>query len=70
MAPSVMGAVKEAIDTDRRPGRFLITGSVGADTSGHLWPGTGRVVTLGMYPLRVAEPLERRTRPIIDRLDG
>ena len=55
-------------DHHRRPGRFLITGSVGADTSGHLWPGTGRVVTLGMYPLTVAEQLERRTRPIIDRL--
>ncbi len=27
MAPEVLSAVKRAVDTDRRPGRFLITGS-------------------------------------------
>ena len=68
MVPSVMGAVKRAIDADRRPGRFLITGSVDASASGRLWPGTGRVVTLSMYPLTMAEQLERGTRPLIDRL--
>lgn len=68
MAPSVMGAVKRSIDTDRRPGRFLITGSVGSGAAAHLWPGTGRVVTLNMYPLTVAEQRERPTRPLVDRL--
>ena len=68
MLPSVMGAVKRAVDTDRRPGRFLITGSARTDTAGHLWPGTGRVVMLSMYPLTVAEQLQRRTYPFVDRV--
>lgn len=29
--PSVLGAVKRAVDDDPRPGRFLLTGSVRAD---------------------------------------
>lgn len=29
--PGVLGAVKRAVDADYRPGRFLLTGSVGAD---------------------------------------
>ena len=68
MVPSVMGAVKRAVDTERRPGRFLITGSARSDTAGQLWPGTGRVVILPMYPLTIAEQLERPTRPLIDRV--
>ncbi len=68
MLPSVMGAVKRAVDTERRPGRFLITGSARSDTADQLWPGTGRVVILPMYPLTMAEQLERPTRPFIDRV--
>ena len=68
MLPSVMGAVKRAVDTERRPGRFLITGSARSDTTDQLWPGTGRVVMLPMYPLTVAEQLGRPTHPIVDRL--
>lgn len=29
--PAVLGAVKRAVDSERRPGRFLLTGSVYAD---------------------------------------
>ena len=66
--PSVMGAVKRAVDSERRPGRFLITGSARSNTDERLWPGTGRVVMLPMYPLTVAEQLGRPVRPFIDRV--
>lgn len=42
--PSVLAAVKRAVDDDPRPGRFLLTGSVEADLVAQIWPGTGRVV--------------------------
>ena len=66
--PSVMGAVKRAVDSERRPGRFLITGSARSNTDERLWPGTGRVVIVPMYPLTVAEKLGRPVRPFIDRV--
>ena len=68
MLPSVMGAVKRAVDSERRPGRFLITGSARRDVDDQLWPGTGRVVMLAMYPLTVAEQMERPIYPFIDRV--
>ncbi len=69
--PSVLGAVKRAIDADPRAGRFVLTGSVRADIEAETWPGTGRVVRVGMFPMTVAERLQRATRPLVDRLlDG
>jgi predicted AAA+ superfamily ATPase len=53
--PSVLGAVKRAVDRDPRPGRFLLTGSVRADFKGASWPGTGRVVRIPMYGMTVRE---------------
>jgi len=66
--PAVMGAVKRAVDSERRPGRFLITGSARSNTDERLWPGTGRVVMLAMHPLTVAEALGTPPRPFIDRV--
>lgn len=66
--PTVLGAVKRAIDVDPRPGRFLLTGSVRADIDAETWPGTGRVVRVAMMPMTVRERLERTTRPFIDRV--
>lgn len=66
--PAVMGAVKRAVDAERRPGRFLITGSARSNTDARLWPATGRVVMVPMHPLTVAESLDRPTRPFIDRV--
>lgn len=69
--PAVLSAVKRAVDEDRRPGRFLLTGSVRADIDAETWPGTGRVVRVDMYPLTVAEQVGSGTRPLVDRLaDG
>lgn len=53
--PSVLGAVKRAVDHDPRPGRFVLTGSVRADLDAATWPGTGRVVRLPMYGMSVRE---------------
>lgn len=66
--PAVLGAVKRAVDADPRPGRFILTGSVRADIEAETWPGTGRVVRVGMFPMTVVERLEASTRPILDRL--
>lgn len=53
--PGVLAAVKRAVDDDRQPGRFLLTGSVRADLQGETWPGTGRLVRLGMHTLNRRE---------------
>jgi predicted AAA+ superfamily ATPase len=53
--PSVLGAVKRAVDRDPRPSRFVLTGSVRADLEAATWPGTGRVVRVPMYGMTVRE---------------
>ena len=68
--PEVLGAVKRAVDSDNRPGRYLLTGSVRADIDTETWPGTGRVVRVPMYPLTVAEQIGNITQPLVDRLVG
>lgn len=55
--PTVLGAVRRAVDADSRPGRFLLTGSVRAELEHEVWPATGRVVRLPMYPMTVREQL-------------
>lgn len=37
------------------PNRFLLTGSVRADLEREIWPGTGRVQRLAMYPMTLRE---------------
>ena len=68
--PEVLGAVKRAVDSDNRPGRYLLTGSVRADIDTETWPGTGRVVRVAMYPLIIAEQKGNVTQPLVDRLVG
>lgn len=55
VVPGVLGAVKRLVDQDPRPGRFIITGSVRASLVADTWPGTGRLLTVPMYGLTVAE---------------
>jgi len=55
--PEVIGAVKRAVDTDPRPGRFIVTGSVRGDLGGELWPGTGRLIRIPLYGMTVREQL-------------
>jgi predicted AAA+ superfamily ATPase len=67
--PAVLGAVKRAVDSDFRPGRFLLTGSARADLDAETWPGTGRVVRMSMYGLSRREVEGRADGPsFIDRL--
>ena len=56
-APEIIGAVKRAIDTDlsRKPGRFVITGSVRAPGGRAMWPGTGRLIRVRMFGLTQGE---------------
>lgn len=53
--PEVLGAVKRAVDADPRPGQFILTGSVRAELTNELWPGTGRVVRMSLYGLTERE---------------
>jgi predicted AAA+ superfamily ATPase len=67
--PSVLGAVKRAVDDDPRPGRFLLTGSVRADLQAETWPGTGRLVRLRLYGITARELMRRSSGPLfVDRL--
>ena len=66
--PGVLGAVKRAVDAERRAGRFILTGSVGADTDPALWPGTGRLIRIGMHPMTVRELSAVPPRPFVSQL--
>lgn len=61
--PSVLGAVRRAVDADPRPGRFFVTGSVRAELQSQVWPGTGRLVRVEMHPMTVREQLGGVTGP-------
>ena len=56
-APEILGAIKRAVDADRSssPGRFIVTGSVRAAPQAATWPGTGRLIRVGMHGLTWAE---------------
>jgi uncharacterized protein len=55
--PEVLAAVKRAVDTDREPGQFLLSGSVRATLDIATWAGTGRVIRIGMLPVTEREQL-------------
>jgi uncharacterized protein len=61
--PSVLGAVKRAVDADPSPGRFLLTGSVRGDIDAETWPGTGRLVRLRMFGFSERELAARIAGP-------
>ncbi len=69
--PGILGAVRRAVEADPHPNRFYVTGSVRAELEHEVWPGTGRLVRLTMYPMTVREQLGRSGPPLLDRLaDG
>jgi predicted AAA+ superfamily ATPase len=64
MVPSVLGAVKRAVDTGQGRGRFIVTGSVHGRLDQPTWPGTGRLIQIGMTGLTVRELIrDDLTRP-------
>ena len=66
--PGVLGAVKRACDAEPRPGRFILTGSIRAETEVETWPGTGRVTRMAVYPMTVGERLGAPEVPLVDRI--
>ncbi|MXW95031.1 MAG: ATP-binding protein [Acidimicrobiaceae bacterium] len=66
--PEMLGAVKRACDRDSRPGRFILTGSVRAQTDHRTWPGTGRVTRVEMFPLTVGELTGATVPALVDRV--
>ncbi|MHB8464483.1 MAG: ATP-binding protein [Acidimicrobiales bacterium] len=67
--PTVLGAIKRAVDNDPAPGQFLITGSVRADLEAATWPGTGRITRVAMLGLTTRERRGEVQRPgLIDRV--
>jgi len=52
--PSIWDAVRRAVDQDHTPGRFLLTGSA-SPTTPPTHSGAGRIVTLRMRPMSLAE---------------
>jgi uncharacterized protein len=51
VVPSILGAVKRAVDDETGAGRYLLTGSTQSDLTVDGWPATGRVTRLTMYGL-------------------
>src|SRR3984885_589169 len=66
--PGVLGAARRAVEADPHANRFYVTGSVRAELEHEVWPGTGRLVRLTMYPMTVAEQLGHRGPPLLDKL--
>jgi len=66
--PGVLGAVKRAVDAERRPGRFILTGSIRSEADPALWPGTGRLIRMNMHPLTVREQLSKPPRHFVSGL--
>ena len=67
--PGVLGAVKRAVDDRWEPGRFLLTGSVRARSTNETWAGTGRVITMPLVGLSMAERTGNVGRaPFLDRM--
>ncbi len=68
-APDLLRAVKLAIDRDRRPGRFLLTGSANVRLlRGVSETLAGRVAILELHPFAWAEALGRAAPDTIPRL--
>ncbi|MGH7882906.1 MAG: ATP-binding protein [Candidatus Dormibacteraceae bacterium] len=67
--PEVLAAVKRAVDSNPRGGRFILTGSVRAELNVATWPGTGRVVDIPMTTLTIRERMgEPNARSFLDRI--
>ena len=69
--PGVLGAVRRSVEADPRPNRFFVTGSVRAELDNEVWPGTGRLVRVAMYPMTIREQFGRiADHTFFDRVAG
>lgn len=62
-APGLFPAIKKQVDTDRRPGRYLLTGSANVMLLPRLSESlAGRMEIISLWPLSQGEILDRRER--------
>lgn len=55
LAPQVWNVVRRAVDADRTPGRFLLAGSATPPPGAAIHSGAGRILSLRMRPMCLAE---------------
>lgn len=68
-APELLLAIKRSVDDDRRPGRFLLTGSAHVLTIPKVKESlAGRMEVVPLYPLSRAEVLSRRKPSFLARV--
>lgn len=70
-APDLMLAIKQSVDADRRPGRFLVTGSANILTLRDIQDSmAGRIEMLPLLPLSQDELAAKGPAHFLDRLFG
>ena len=66
--PELLLAIKDKVDDDQRPGRFLLTGSANLLTAPKIYEAlTGRTEVINLWPLSQAE-IERVSTNFVDAL--
>ena len=63
LAPEVVRAIKRTVDRDRRPGRFILTGSPDPQSRSEFQALTGRAAVVRLNPMTVRERSLRVERP-------
>ena len=63
LAPEVVRAIKRSVDRDRRPGRFILTGSPDPQSRSEFQALTGRAAVVRLNPMTVRERLLRVADP-------
>lgn len=70
-APELILAIKRSVDEDRRPGRFLLTGSANLLTVPRVADSlAGRMSIIDLLPLSVSEIHDRTSRFLTDAFNG
>lgn len=60
-APDLLLAIKRSVDEDKRPGRFLLTGSADLSAIANVRESlAGRIETIALFPLSRSETLRRK----------
>lgn len=69
-APALLPAIKASVDRDRRPGRFLLTGSANVLRLPKLAESlAGRMEILTLWPLAQSE-IEGASENVVDKMFG
>ena len=63
LAPEVVRAIKRTVDRDRKPGRFILTGSPDPQSRSEFQALTGRAAMVRLNPMTVRERRLRVARP-------